>query len=121
MKEGFEMKRALAWIAVLNVFFCNLFELGTAIADYDPDLVYTKAGIVSGFDFENDLVFVSEATGNEWSFYGIEDWMVGDIAIMTIFDIGSESIYDDEIIDVTYGGHIDDLIRVYAMVLTQTH
>ena len=58
-------------------------------------------------DYENDVVVCQDFNGNLWEFEGTEDWMYGDIASFVMNDMGTPSIYDDEIISARYSGYFD--------------
>ena len=49
-----------------------------------------------------DVVTVKDSTGNLWEFYGVEDWEIGDCASMIMDDMGTDRIYDDEIVSARY-------------------
>lgn len=49
-----------------------------------------------------DVVTVKDSTGNLWEFYGVEDWEIGDCASMVMDDMGTDRIYDDEVVNVRY-------------------
>ena len=66
---------------------------------------YPAAGIVS--DIHDDTVYVTDSAGFTWAFCPAEDWMIGDMAAMTMNDKGTPSILDDEIVDVRYTGYFD--------------
>lgn len=53
---------------------------------------------------ETDEVVCIDFNGNIWVFYGSEDWLVGDVATLTMSNSDSNSIIDDEIIDTQYNG-----------------
>lgn len=57
----------------------------------------------------DDTVILTDMTsGHKYSFYGIEDWEVGDIATCIMSDNGTEDyIYDDQILTVKYEGWIE--------------
>ena len=63
--------------------------------------IYPVAGVVTEVDRETDTVTFS-TYGNAFSFYGCEDWEVGDGIAAIMSDNGTEEIYDDEIISVRY-------------------
>ena len=66
---------------------------------------YSKASYVVALNYESDTVTVEDATGNLWDFYGCEDYMEGDIIVMTMDDNGTpNSIYDDESLQVRFSG-----------------
>lgn len=55
-------------------------------------------------DKTNDTVTVEDYNGNLWSFVGVEDWAIDDTCAMVMNDKGTESIYDDEVINVRFEG-----------------
>lgn len=65
---------------------------------------YPNCGIVTEIDKGNDLVIFQDFSGQEWSFRGAEDYMVGDVVAVIMSDNGTESIYDDTIITAKYCG-----------------
>lgn len=66
---------------------------------------YPRAAIIIEIIEDEDIVVCQDAAGVIWEFYGIEDFDIGDIVAMLLWDKGTpESIYDDEIIDVVYAG-----------------
>lgn len=67
---------------------------------------YSLSTIVTEVDKANDIVVCQDFNGNLWEFEGTEDWLVGDICSMMMSDNGTETIYDDIIIDVRYDGYI---------------
>lgn len=74
-----------------------------------------EIGVVEALDYENDEIIFSTA-GGDWTFYykwngngyGIEDWMIGDIAALELDEMGTDIIFDDQIIRATYRGWIDE-------------
>ncbi|MCR5453184.1 MAG: hypothetical protein K6F00_11210 [Lachnospiraceae bacterium] len=67
---------------------------------------YPRAMEIVDIDRETDIAICVDAVGMEWSFTEPEDLEVGDIVICTMFDNGTtETILDDEIIDVVYSGY----------------
>lgn len=67
---------------------------------------YALVGVVVELDARENVVYVEDFNGNIWGFDGCEDWAIGDVAGMVIDTIGTENIYDDEIVNVTYNGWI---------------
>ena len=59
--------------------------------------LYPNVGIVTEVDTESDTVYWSDGN-NEWYFYGVEDWMVGDGIAVIMSDEGTESVKDDRMI-----------------------
>lgn len=67
---------------------------------------YPLTTVVYDMDRENDIVTVEDANGNLWEFEGCEDWEIGDICSLLMFDNGTVSIYDDKIIIAHYNGTV---------------
>lgn len=55
-----------------------------------------------------DIVQGRTCSGLIFSFYGVEDYMLGDLVAVIMDDNGTpDSVLDDIIIDVRYAGYID--------------
>ena len=67
--------------------------------------IYQTTGIVTEIDEVNDVVTVTNFEGEKFQFEEVEDWLIGDIAQMVMYDNGTEEAEDDEIIDVRYIGY----------------
>lgn len=68
--------------------------------------MYPRAGIVWEVDREGDFVTVEDGAGILWSFSGAEDWEVGDMAAMILWDnFTTDFIFDDEVVEVRFAGH----------------
>lgn len=71
-----------------------------------PHGFYPECGIVK--EISNNEITVELFNGNLFSFYAEDgDWFVDDICSMIMYDNGTETIYDDEIVSVKYCGYID--------------
>lgn len=68
--------------------------------------IYPLCGVVCGFNYAEDVVYIVDPSGEIWSFEGIEDWAIRDIVAMLMHDMGTEIIYDDVIVSVRYCGYI---------------
>ena len=89
------MKKLIA-IALVLIALCVTL---TATAE-----IYPETAKVVEVDYDTDTVTVETFTGFLFTFYGCEDWMVGDCASLIMEDNGTELVYDDEIIMAQYGG-----------------
>lgn len=60
----------------------------------------------------NHELLLQDSNGNQWCMYVEDnDWFVGDGASLIIYDNGTQTIYDDVIVDIKYlnlGGLIND-------------
>lgn len=70
--------------------------------------MYSKTMIVTALMDEDDLVVLEDANGQCWTFEGIEDWFVGDVASVLMNNNGTITVYDDEIVNVHYSGFTKD-------------
>ena len=66
--------------------------------------LYPLTARVIGIYADSDIVLVDTATGISYKFYGIEDYECNDIVSMIMDDNGTESVYDDKIVEVRYSG-----------------
>lgn len=73
-------------------------------ADEFASHIYPSCGVVRSVNRAMDCVVVEDGAGLCWAFYGVEDYDVGDVVAMTMEDMGTESVYDDRVIDALYGG-----------------
>ena len=70
-----------------------------------PDAeLYPRTGIVTGIDRDADVVTWTDGAGLDWSFYGCEDWMIGDHVAAIMDDNGTATVYDDVIVTARYAG-----------------
>lgn len=68
---------------------------------------YPLCGIVVDVNYSDDCITIEDFNGNLWVWEGAEDWCVNDIAAMIMYDNGTEHIYDDVIISITYNGYLE--------------
>lgn len=89
--------------------FANGWRSGYASAEdkRDPNHIYPACGVVVRLDYTADIVTVEDVTGHEWTFYGCEDWCLGDVAALLMYDNSTQSITDDEIMTAHYAGTVD--------------
>ena len=71
-----------------------------------PDNLYPESMIVVEVDRERDVVTAQDCVGFLWEFTGCEDWHEGDIAACIMDSMGTELIFDDEIVKVRYCGWV---------------
>ena len=63
---------------------------------------YALSTTVTDVDYKTDVVTVTDHNGNEWQFSGCEDWMTGGGCALVMNNMGTEIIYDDEIVNTRY-------------------
>lgn len=80
--------------------------LALMLCGCSPKNTYAKSTVVSYVDYDSNTVYCIDYNGNYWSFYGCEDWCIGDICSMIMSDNNTpDNIYDDEIISCHYDGY----------------
>lgn len=63
---------------------------------------YARGAVVIELDRENDIVVVEDCVGFTWEFTECDDWCLGDGCVMVMDTMGTDEIFDDEIINVHY-------------------
>ena len=91
--------RGIACVALL-LCACNKAEVQAKTVKVDN--LYVMETVVYEFSHETDEVVVETETGDLYTFYGIDDWELGDRCILVMDNCGTESIKDDEIIRTFY-------------------
>ena len=72
---------------------------------YTLENTYPRAMEIVKVDLMADKAICVDAVGMEWEFYEPEDLEEGDIVICTMYTKGTQTIIDDEIIDVIWSGY----------------
>ena len=83
-------------ITILIIISCACVMTAYAEAD-----TVTISAVVIDFDYNKDTVDCLDEQGNIWTFYEIEDWIVGDKVVLTIW------APTNEILDVAYTGWME--------------
>lgn len=65
---------------------------------------YSLTTIIVSLDYITDEVVAMDFNGNEWVFYGCEDWCLMDVCSLTMDDNDTLLIYDDVIVNYRYSG-----------------
>lgn len=72
----------------------------------EESVFYPLTTVVNEIIEEANLVIVVDHEGNLWEFYGVEDWKEGDIATLLMDACDVFNDYDDEIVEIRYGGNV---------------
>ena len=98
------MKKVLAvtTAVLMAVVVLSVVLLGAGV--FVSNHFYSRVAYVEGFAPESDRVVFVDTLGHYWIMDGIEDWMAGDMASLIMYDSGTDKIFDDQIIRVTYQG-----------------
>lgn len=74
--------------------------------------MYPRTTIVTELDYEHDMVIMVDGAGELWSMKGINDWELGDIVSLLMYNNGTpKTIYDDTIALAYFSGFTCDLGR----------
>lgn len=94
-----------SYLIILVALFCVLALVIALTVSLSPKGErYPLIGRVFAIDTVHNVVFFVDGAGISWSFKGVEDWHNGDYVSCIMNDMGTESIYDDQIISIRYGG-----------------
>lgn len=105
----------LTVILILNALILGTYFV-TDKTVYQKHL-YPETSIVIDIDETEDIVTVECANGNRFAFFGVEDYMQGDLVALTMHDNGTKIVYDDEIIKTEYAGYTDLFLEIENTVL----
>lgn len=68
---------------------------------------YPAVFVVHEIDYATDTVTLIDFNGWMWDVCGVEDFMIGDVVGAIMDDVGTETIYDDEIQCIRYCGWLE--------------
>ena len=89
---------AIATIITICIMISCAFAMPAHAEESDIAEIFA---VVIDFDYENDSVDCLDEEGNVWTFYEIEDWIIGDEVVLTVWTV------TDEILDLRYIGWMD--------------
>ena len=64
--------------------------------------LYARQAVVTTINTGKDFVGFTDQKGNEWYLYGVEDWSLGDEALIVMDDNNTDYIFDDVMVSATY-------------------
>ena len=71
--------------------------------------VYPNTAVVTSINYETDIFTVATSTNISYTLKGVEDWEVGDLASLLMYDIGGDGdITNDLVIELRYTGFTVD-------------
>jgi len=91
----------------MKKFFVIIITLFVLLAVSASAEIYPQTFVVGDINRSTNAVAFVDYNGNIWTWEGIEDWMIGDIAAAIMDDNGTETIYDDMIITLRYAGYME--------------
>ena len=102
------MKTELKAIAIATIVTCLLI-VGCAYATpacAEAEEFYPTTAVVIELDYQLEKVTCVTYDGTVYEFYSDESWHIGDVCSLYMWSCGTEDVTDDEILDVTFGGHL---------------
>lgn len=76
----------------------------TANSGVNP-IIYSDIGYVDEVNYIQDVVYYTDFSGEEWSFYGTNDWNCNDqVSVIMFNNFTPNYIYDDVIVNARYTG-----------------
>lgn len=101
-KEG-NVKKAIYNHMFITLITCISLMIGVKVGHVQAEkYLYPLATTVTQVDYDADVVTCTDANGHDWLLFGCEDWMKNDICTLLMNDMGTETIYDDEIVKAIY-------------------
>lgn len=94
-------KRALL-LLLIPVLLLAGFLIGQASGSSRTKRCYALTTQVIAVDRPSDLVYAQDFNGMIWSFYGTEDWEIGDCCSLLMDGMDTALIYDDQILNARY-------------------
>ena len=88
-------------VCTLYLSICYTTETGNEnvpCKEYPLTTVVTETGTKE--------IVVTDFNGNDWIYETDDEWEIGDYCSMIMSDNGTESIYDDIIVNVRYNGYL---------------
>ncbi len=96
-------KNLLIFLTIITILF-GFYAMSINVNAQTKENFYPNTFVVVEIDEKLDVVTCVDFNGEEWSFYGTEDWLVGDFVSAIMTDNGTNEIYDDEFVTVKYSG-----------------
>ena len=82
-------------------------ELAAVITLLSQGIIYPATAVVTYVDYTTDTVVVTNSTGFNYTFEGVEDLEVGDVMSLVMYANGTPwSIVDDQVVSARYAGFV---------------
>jgi len=91
-----------------TVGLCTALAVNILSGSVDRN-VYPNTAVVTSINYETDIFTVATSTNISYTLKGVEDWEVGDLASLLMYDIGGDGdITNDLVIELRYTGFTVD-------------
>ena len=102
------MKRIIAAIIIilllLTISGIVTVAKSRARVNYMKNHWYPQCGTITEIYRKADMMVITDSTGNEWLWEGVEDFQTRDHVSMVIDDNGTDFVSDDKILKIQYMG-----------------
>ena len=88
-----------------NLIITTLLTAALTLGTFNNTTEYPTCGKIVSVNYETDVAVFEDFNGFRWGFYGVEDFLIGDIVAVIMNDNGTETIFDDQIVDIKYCGY----------------
>ena len=97
------MKKRVILFVLLVALLLDVQRVSAAETDDDVTKhLYPGIGIIYNIDQNMDIVYYTDGVNN-WSFYGSDDWMIGDTILTIMYDNCTQNtVKDDIIVSIKY-------------------
>lgn len=97
------MKKKIIIIVLIVALLIDVQRVSAAETSDDViKHLYPGIGIIYEIDQNTDTVYYTDGA-NDWFFYGVDDWQIGDTILTVMYDSNTQNtVKDDIIISVKY-------------------
>lgn len=93
---------------ILSIVIFALVTIIVVLGIMITNNFHSRVAMITEIDKENNLIIATCGNGNMFGFYATnEDWDCGDLCSLIMYDNGTETVYDDKVVSVRYGGFIE--------------
>lgn len=92
------MKNTLSALIIVCLLASVLFGSMAFAMTYEP---HTEVRYCKVVEIDNDIIVLETTDGNLWEYETNNDFWLDEIVKVRFDNMGTESIYDDEIINIT--------------------
>ena len=96
----------LALVIIMGVILCSVSYTSQwkSELNYINNHWYPQCGIITEIYRKADMMVITDSTGNEWLWEGVEDFQTRDHVSMVMDDNGTDFVSDDKILKIQYMG-----------------
>lgn len=97
------MKKRIILLVLLAALLLDVQRVSAAETGDDViKHLYPGIGIIYDIDKKTDIVYYTDGV-NDWFFYGVDDWQIGDTILTVMYDSNTQNtVKDDIIVSIRY-------------------